>query len=193
MLKDSEIGNIAAIGPAGHPPCSKYERLIADAKQVRAPTTVVVHPCEETALRGPIEAAEAGIIVPILIGPAAKIAAVAREHRLDISRFEIVDVPHSHAAAAKAVELIRSFFELRASPTRGGASIVTAASTQRKRGISPSTGPIQFACALWPTITPQRDERPTGAGIASMCEPMLSIEAEAAGIEPTDTRSGAAE
>jgi len=38
MLKDSEIGNIAAIGPAGHPPCSKYERLIADAKQVRAPT-----------------------------------------------------------------------------------------------------------------------------------------------------------
>ena len=63
MLKDSDIGNIAAIGPAGHPPCSKYERLIADAKQVRAPTTVVVHPCEETALRGPIEAAEAGIIV----------------------------------------------------------------------------------------------------------------------------------
>ena len=44
-MKDSEIGNIAAIGPAGHPPCSKYERLIADAKQVRAPTTVVVHPC----------------------------------------------------------------------------------------------------------------------------------------------------
>ena len=73
MLMDSEIGNIAAIGPAGHPPYSKYERLIADAKQVRAPTTVVVHPCEETALRGPIEAAEAGIIVPILVGPAAKI------------------------------------------------------------------------------------------------------------------------
>jgi phosphate acetyltransferase len=108
MLMDSEIGNIAAIGPAGQPPYSKYERLIADAKQVRAPTTLVVHPCEETALRGPIEAAEAGIIVPILIGPAAKIAAIAREHRLDISRFEIVDVPHSHEAAAKAVELIRA-------------------------------------------------------------------------------------
>src|SRR4029450_735736 len=87
---------------------SKYERLIADAKQVRAPTTVVVHPCEETALRGPIEAAQAGIIVPILVGPAAKIAAGAREHRRDISGFEIVDVPHSHAAAAKAVELIRA-------------------------------------------------------------------------------------
>ena len=59
MLMDSEIGNIAAIGPAGHPPYSKYERLIADAKQVRAPTTLVVHPCEGTALRGPIKAAEA--------------------------------------------------------------------------------------------------------------------------------------
>jgi phosphate acetyltransferase len=106
MLKDSEIGNIAAIGPAGDPPASKYERLIARAKQVPAATTVVVHPCEETALRGPIEAAQAGIIVPILVGPAAKIAAVAREHRLDIGRFEIVDVPHSDAAAAKAVELI---------------------------------------------------------------------------------------
>ena len=44
MLKDSEIGNIAAIGPAGHPPCSKYERLIADAKQVRAPAVETVTP-----------------------------------------------------------------------------------------------------------------------------------------------------
>src|SRR5882724_6943044 len=106
MLKDSEIANIAAIGPLGDPPASKYERLIARAKQVSAATTVVVHPCEETALRGPIEAAEAGIIVPILVGPAAKITGVAREHGLDIGRYEIVDVPHSEAAAAKAVELI---------------------------------------------------------------------------------------
>jgi phosphate acetyltransferase len=105
--KHSEIGTIAAIGPLGNPPGSKYERLIARAKQVPAATTIVVHPCEESALRGPIEAAEAGIIVPILVGPAAKIAAVAREHDLDIGRFEIVDVPHSEAAAAKGVELIR--------------------------------------------------------------------------------------
>jgi phosphate acetyltransferase len=106
MLKDSEIGNIAAFGPVGDPPASKYERLIARAKQVPAARTVVVHPCEETALRGPIEAANTGIIVPILVGPAAKITTVAREHGLDISRFEVVDVPHSDAAAAKAVELI---------------------------------------------------------------------------------------
>src|SRR5881275_3109787 len=106
MLKDSEIGNIAAVGPVGDPPASKYERLIARAKQVPPATTIVVHPCEETALRGPIQAAEVGIIKPILVGPAAKIAAIAREHRLDIDRFEIVDVPHSDAAAAKAVEMI---------------------------------------------------------------------------------------
>ena len=106
--KDSEIGTLAAIGPLGSPPASKYERLIARAKQVPAATTIVVHPCDETSLRGPIEAAQAGIIVPVLVGPAAKISAVAREHGLDISRFEIVDVPHSEAAAAKAVELIHA-------------------------------------------------------------------------------------
>ncbi len=104
---DSEIGTIAAIGPFGAPPSSKYDRLIARAKEVSAAATVVAYPCEETALRGPLEAADAGIIVPILVGPVAKISGVAREHGLDIGRFEIVDVPDSEAAAVKAVELIR--------------------------------------------------------------------------------------
>ena len=58
-------------------------------------------------MRGPVEAAEAGIIEPVLVGPAAKISTVARLARLDISRFKIVDVAHSEEAAAKAVELIR--------------------------------------------------------------------------------------
>ena len=105
--KNSSQEPIHAISPGAHPPESKYERLIARAKEVPPATTMVVHPCDETSLRGVIEAAEAGIIIPILVGPAAKIAAVAREHKLDISRFEIVDVAHSEAAAAKAVELIR--------------------------------------------------------------------------------------
>jgi phosphate acetyltransferase len=102
-----DIGNIVALGPVANPPHSKYERLIARAKEVPAATTLVVHPCDETTLRGPVEAAEAGIIVPILVGPAAKITAVAREHGLDISRFQMIDTPHSEAAAAKGVELIR--------------------------------------------------------------------------------------
>jgi phosphate acetyltransferase len=107
MPTQNEIGNIAAIGPLGHPPHSKYERLIARAKQVPAAITVVAHPCDETSLRGAIEAAESGIVVPILVGPAAKIAAVAQRHELDISRFQVVDAPHSEAAAAQAVQLIR--------------------------------------------------------------------------------------
>ena len=105
--KTHEIESLAPLAAAPPPPDSKYDRLIAKAKEVPAATTMVVHPCDETSLRGAIEAAELGIIIPILVGPAAKIAAVAREHKLDISRFEIVDVAHSEAAAAKAVELIR--------------------------------------------------------------------------------------
>jgi phosphate acetyltransferase len=85
---------------------AKYERLIARAKQVPPATTVVVHPCDETSLRGAAEAAALGLIIPILLGPAAKIAATARQHNVDISRFEIVDAAHSEDAAAKAVQLI---------------------------------------------------------------------------------------
>ena len=99
--KDSDIRAISAIGPFAAPPPSKYERLLARAKEVPAATTVVVHPCDETSLRGPLEAAEAGIIVPILVGPAAKIHTVAREHGLKLDRFEIIDAAHSEAAAAK--------------------------------------------------------------------------------------------
>jgi phosphate acetyltransferase len=74
---------------------------------VTAAKTIVVHPCDETSLRGAIEAASLGIVNPILVGPAAKIKNVAREHKLDIAKFEIIDAPHSDAAAAKGVELVR--------------------------------------------------------------------------------------
>jgi phosphate acetyltransferase len=92
---------------AEHSGASKYHRLIAKAKEVSPAKTVVVHPCDETSLRGPVEAAEIGIITPILVGPAHKIHAVARQWGIDIDKFEVVDVPHSHAAAEKGVELIR--------------------------------------------------------------------------------------
>jgi phosphate acetyltransferase len=59
-------------------------------------------------LRGPIEAAKAGVIVPILAGPVAKISEVARKLGIDISGYEIVEAPHNHADAAKAVELIHN-------------------------------------------------------------------------------------
>jgi phosphate acetyltransferase len=97
---------VSHISPAGAKPHAKYERLIALAKEVPPASTIVVHPCDETSLRGVVEAAEIGIVSPVLVGPAAKISAVAREHKLDISRFKVVDASHSEAAAAKGVELI---------------------------------------------------------------------------------------
>jgi len=104
-----KIGDIAALSAAGPAPssASKYDRLIERAKKVPAVTTVVAHPCDETSLRGPVEAAEAGIIAPIFVGPAEKISAVAGTARIKIDKFEVVDTPHSDASAAKAVELIR--------------------------------------------------------------------------------------
>ena len=68
LQAEMDIGTIAAVGPVGGPPSSKYERLIAKAKEVPAASTLVVYPCEEAALRGPTEAAAAGIITPIRTG-----------------------------------------------------------------------------------------------------------------------------
>ena len=85
---------------------SKYDRLIAAAKAIPPAATLVVHPCDESSLRGVVEAASAGLIAPTLVGPALKIKDVASRHGIDIAGFRIVDAPHSEAAASKAVELI---------------------------------------------------------------------------------------
>ena len=63
----------ATLQPQAPQPHAKYERLIARAKGVPPARTLVVHPCDETSLRGALEAAEAGIIIPILVAPAAQI------------------------------------------------------------------------------------------------------------------------
>jgi phosphate acetyltransferase len=94
------------IDVGGAQPHVRYERLIAAAKQVPRAVTIVVHPCDEASLRGVCEAAAAGIITPILVGPAGTIKATAAKHDFNIAGFEIVDATHSEAAAAKAVELI---------------------------------------------------------------------------------------
>jgi phosphate acetyltransferase len=86
---------------------SKYDRLIAAAQEVPPAITIVAHPCDETSLRGALEAAQHRLIVPILIGPEAKLRKIAAEAELDLKAYEIIDAPHSHAAAAKAVALIR--------------------------------------------------------------------------------------
>ncbi|MDS9469995.1 phosphate acetyltransferase [Paracoccus sp. MBLB3053] len=85
---------------------SKYDMLIARARETHDVVTVVAHPCDEPSLRGPIEAGREGLIIPLLVGPEARIRAVADECGIDLAGIEIVDVPHSHAAAATAVKLI---------------------------------------------------------------------------------------
>jgi phosphate acetyltransferase len=86
----------------------KYEHLIAAAKALPPLATAVAHPCDETSLKGAVEAAEAGLIKPILVGPKDNIRRVAQTFTLDLDDLEVIDVPHSRAAAEKAVELVRT-------------------------------------------------------------------------------------
>jgi phosphate acetyltransferase len=95
----------AGAAPRRH---EKYDRLIAKAREIPAVATAVVHPCDETSLKGALEAAADGMIVPTLVGPERKIRETAQKIRMDLAGFDIIDVPHSHAAAAKAVELVRT-------------------------------------------------------------------------------------
>jgi len=85
----------------------KYQRLIDAAKAVEPVPTAVAHPCDQSSLSGAVDAAKLGLIRPILVGPKAKIDALAKSLKLDIAGYQLVDAPHSHAAAAKAVELVR--------------------------------------------------------------------------------------
>ena len=85
-----------------------YEALLRRCQLLEPVVTAVAYPCEQTALTGVVEAAEAGLIAPILVGPRQKICAVAQEAGLNIDPYPIEDVPDARAAAVKAVELIRS-------------------------------------------------------------------------------------
>jgi phosphate acetyltransferase len=85
----------------------KYERLLERCKALAAIPTAVVYPCEVSALTGAVEAAQAGLIEPILVGPAAKIEEIARAANIDLGKLEIIDAPHSVDAAKKAVDLVK--------------------------------------------------------------------------------------
>src|SRR5262245_34757451 len=86
----------------------KYDLLLEKCRQLAPIPTAVAHPCEASALEGALDAKRLGLIAPILVGPAARIASLAKQAGLDITKEKIVDVPHSHAAAEKAVALVRS-------------------------------------------------------------------------------------
>jgi phosphotransacetylase len=85
----------------------KYERVLERCRPLAPVPTAVAHPCEETALAGALEAAAEGLIEPILVGPADRIEDVAKKAGLLLDHVRVVHAAHSHAAAAKAVELVR--------------------------------------------------------------------------------------
>ena len=97
--------------PAPAEPSSErqhYERLIAAAQALPSSICAVAHPCDETSLASAVQASQMGLLKPILVGPRGKIEATAEKYNLDLDSLEIVDAPHSHAAAAQAVALVRS-------------------------------------------------------------------------------------
>ena len=107
MLQDSDIGIVTSgdsLRASAAASTRTSFRLLKKCRR-RRPSSCIHATRPRCA--APCEAAELGIIVPILVGPLAKITAVAEQHGIDIARYELVDAPHSEAAAAKAVELIR--------------------------------------------------------------------------------------
>jgi len=85
----------------------KYQRLIDYCRTLPPLPTAVVHPCDQSSLAGAVEAAQLGLIAPILCGPAGRIRAVAQEYGIPIGDYPIVDAPFSEAAAEAAVKLVR--------------------------------------------------------------------------------------
>lgn len=85
----------------------RLARLIATARTLPPPRTAIIHPVDDNALRGAMDAAAAGLLLPVLVGPEARIRAVALAGGIDISSAELVDTPHSHAAADMGVALAR--------------------------------------------------------------------------------------
>jgi len=90
-----------------HPGTGKYEQLMNRCRGLEPVPTAVAYPCEETALAGAIDAGTQGLIVPILVGPAATIREIAKAKGIELGSAEIVDVAGSQASAARAVALVR--------------------------------------------------------------------------------------
>jgi phosphate acetyltransferase len=102
MPDDRSVG-----GVSDAPRHVKFQRLVDEARKLQPTKTAIVHPCNQVSLESAIEAARLGLIAPILVGPEARIRAVAARAGLDIGGMPIVDAEHSHESADKAVELVR--------------------------------------------------------------------------------------
>ncbi|MGI3168302.1 bifunctional enoyl-CoA hydratase/phosphate acetyltransferase [Pseudooceanicola sp. C21-150M6] len=87
---------------------SRFDDLLVQAARHEPPVTAVAHPCDHTAIAAAVDAAAAHLIDPVLVGPKDRIQKAAAEAGADISPFRLIDAPHSEAAAAAAVTLVRS-------------------------------------------------------------------------------------
>ncbi|MDH4310329.1 MAG: bifunctional enoyl-CoA hydratase/phosphate acetyltransferase, partial [Gammaproteobacteria bacterium] len=85
-----------------------FARLLKRCEPLAAVSCAVAHPCDPDSLMGALEAARLGLIVPVLVGPAARIRALAGGLGQDISNYRLVSTEHSHASAEAAVSLARS-------------------------------------------------------------------------------------
>ena len=95
-------------GAASDAPCGTYfESLLERCRAMRPIRIGVVHPCDAVSVQGALAARDQGLITPVLVGPRAKIMAAAAAAGLSLDGVEIVDAPHSHAAADEAVALVR--------------------------------------------------------------------------------------
>jgi phosphate acetyltransferase len=88
-------------------PRERYDRLVRAAQRLPPVRTAVAHPCDQISIEGVAEAAELGLLDPILVGPPARIHEAAKQAKADISAFPLEEAAHSHDSAAKAVELVR--------------------------------------------------------------------------------------
>jgi phosphate acetyltransferase len=86
----------------------KYQRLLDYCKTLPPTPTAVAHPCDDSSLEAAVGAAQMGLIAPILVGPRARIEAVAKEHGLNLAGLPMEETEHSHESAARAVELVRA-------------------------------------------------------------------------------------
>ncbi len=69
----------------------RYRHLLSVSSGLSPIPIAVVHPCDRESLLGPVQAARAGLVDPILVGPEARIRAVAEENEIDVKGFRIVD------------------------------------------------------------------------------------------------------
>ena len=93
--------------PPPIPSGQRFQPLLDAARALGPLLTAIVHPCDEVSIVSALDAGESGLIVPVLVGPVAKIRKAAASAGRELGDVAMIDVPHSHAAAEAAVQLAR--------------------------------------------------------------------------------------